>query len=134
MLAKRKLVLGKKLIETIDSPINGKINIYRSWCWPILEVGDLEQSGPFIAGIWKKALKNVQKFKSLKVQSVLILGLGAGTAARLVNRFWPEAKITGVEIDSKIIKLGKKYFDLDKIPNLKIICADAVKWLQKTIR
>jgi len=129
MLAKRKLVFGKKLIETANSPINGKINIYYSWRWPVLEVGGLEQSGPFIAGIWKKGLKNVQKFKGLKVQNVLILGLGAGTAARLVNQFWPKSEITGIEIDPKIIKMGKKYFNLDKIPNLKIACSDVNKWI-----
>lgn len=125
------MLARKKLIAEVNSPINGKIRVYRFWGRLILEVGGLEQSGPLITSIWTKGLKNVQKLKSLKVQSVLILGLGAGSAARLVNRFWPSAKITGVEIDPEIIKSGSRYFRLNEIKNLEIIIADASQWIKK---
>ncbi len=65
------------------------------------------------------------------IHSSLILGLGGGTAAKLVNQFWPEAKIVGIEIDPVIIGLAKKYFALGKISSLKIINADAAEWVKR---
>lgn len=42
----------------------------------------------------------------------LIVGLGAGTSSRILNYFFPNLKITGVEIDPKIIDLGRDFFNL----------------------
>ncbi len=60
---------------------------------------------------------------------VLMLGLGAGTTAKIVtNRFGPIA-IDGVEIDPLMVELGKKYFSLDQ-PNLNITIADATDFIK----
>jgi spermidine synthase len=60
---------------------------------------------------------------------VLILGLGAGTTAKIItNRFGPIA-IDGVEIDPLMVELGKKYFFLDQ-PNLNITIADASEFIK----
>lgn len=128
MLVRKRLPLGKKLIATVDSSVNGKISVYQFWGRPILEVSGLEQSGDFIASIWKKALRRIFNFQT-PIFNVLILGLGAGSAAGLINRFWPQARITGIEIDPEIIKLGRQYFRLNEVSNLEIILADAVDWL-----
>lgn len=122
-------LLVKKLIEKVESSISGEVRIFKVLGKPSLVVGGLEQSGAFIGGIWKKALKKTPKLQNSKTQNVLILGLGGGTVAKLVSQFWPEAKMVGVEIDPVVISLGRKYFDLDKIPNLKIIDQDAVKFI-----
>ena len=48
---------------------------------------------------------------------ILILGNGAGTFAEKCLQYFPDAEITGVEIDEKITELARKYFDLpQKIP------------------
>lgn len=60
--------------------------------------------------------------------SLLILGLGAGSQVALYNRFYKVRSITGVEVDPLIIDLGKKYFDLNDA-NLKTICGDACFFL-----
>lgn len=59
------------------------------------------------------------------MSNVLILGLATGTLAKLINKKFKNAKLTGMEIDPAMIAIGKKYFDLDKIPNLKIVNKDA---------
>jgi spermidine synthase len=41
-------------------------------------------------------------------------------------------KITGVEIDGNVIKMAKKYFELDKISNLDIVLDDAFEFVLKT--
>ena len=46
------------------------------------------------------------------INHCLILGLGGGTVAKLVRKKWPEAKITGVDIDPIMVELGEKYLGL----------------------
>lgn len=91
-------------------------------------VGGYEQSGPLVEEVWKKALKALD----FTPKNILILGLGCGSAAKVISKKFPTAKITGVEIDPVMIKIGKKYFGLGKIPNLKITCADALNFVKKT--
>ena len=120
----------KKLIEEAHSPINERIRIFKVLGRPSMVIGGLEQSGEFIGGIWKKALKKIRNSK-FEIRNSLILGLGGGMAAKLVSQFWPRVKIVGVEIDPVVIKLGKKHFGLNKIPNLKVVNANAVEWVKK---
>lgn len=120
----------KRLIKKTKSRISGEIKVFNVFGRPSLEVGGLEQSGAFVGGIWKKGLTHA-KGQLPKIADGLILGLGAGTVARLVGQFWPEAKITGIEIDAEIIKLARRYFKTHKIPRLKIVKANALKWLEK---
>lgn len=82
----------------------------------------MEQSGPLVKSVWQRAINNIALDQC---SNVLILGLGCGTAARIISQKYPHAKITGVEIDPIMIDIGKKYFALDKIPNLKILVKDA---------
>lgn len=114
-----------KLVEEQTSHFNGIIKVYKLFGHYSLSVDHLTQSGGLVKNIWGKALKIASKSSKLKAKSCLILGLGAGTAAELINQLWPQAIITGVEIDPAIVNLGKKYFNLDKIQNLKIITGDA---------
>lgn len=116
-------------IEEIQSSLSGNIKVIKLFNKPRIIVNDMIQSGGLVELIWKKGIKKVQKFKSLKVQNVLILGLGGGTVTNLINQSFPQAKITGIEIDPAVIRLGKKHFGLGKIKNLKIIQADAVKYV-----
>lgn len=43
---------------------------------------------------------------------ILILGMGSGTFASQCQRYFPDAQIEGVEIDSKITELARNYFSL----------------------
>src|SRR3989338_7700264 len=90
-----------------------------------IQAGGLTQSGGIVEIIWKKTLKKV-KSEEGKVKSALILGLGGGTVAKLIRKNWPEAKITGVDIDPVMIELGKKYLHLDE-SQVKIKIQDATK-------
>lgn len=62
----------------------------------------------------------------------LLLGLGAGSIPLLHEQVNPGLVVTGVEIDPKIIELGKSYFGLDKIHALEnIIIADVRPFLAR---
>lgn len=123
----RKLL--NKTLEETNSPINGKITVYTSFGVPKMSIGGLLQSGGIVADIWKKLANKIISYK-LKVNSILILGLGCGTAAQVFSQKFLQAGIIGIEIDPMVINLGKKYFSLNKIQNLKIICADARKYIK----
>jgi spermidine synthase len=117
---------GEKLLAEVESPINGKIQVIKFLGKPRIIVNNLLQSGGMIELIWKKGVKVISNQKMV-ISNCLILGLGGGSAVNLINQYFPKAKITTIEIDPIMIKLGKKYFDLDKIKNLKIIINDALK-------
>lgn len=56
--------------------------------------------------------------------SVLLLGLGGGSAARLVRALAPEARIVGVEIDPEVVAAARRWFDLDAL-GVEVRVADA---------
>jgi spermidine synthase len=56
------------------------------------------------------------------------LGLGGGTVAKLANKYWPKSEIDGVEIDSVMVELGKKYLGLS---NTKVVIQDAYEFIKK---
>lgn len=74
------------------------------------------------SGYWTAMLPDA------KPRNVLILGLGAGTIARLlVERFGP-LPIVGVEREPRVVELGRSHFGLD-MPNLEIVVADAFQFV-----
>ncbi len=63
---------------------------------------------------------------------VAILGNGAGTTARGYGRFFPRARVDGVEIDPKLEEVGRRYFDMGSNPNLTVHNEDARPWLRRS--
>jgi SAM-dependent methyltransferase len=64
---------------------------------------------------------------------VLILGLGGGSAARIVRALAPKAQITGVELDKEVVKAAKRWFDLDRL-GVDVVCDDALRYLARSRR
>jgi spermidine synthase len=124
------LLTGIQVLEKTSSPTNKNIEVVRSLAFgTYIQVDGLTQSGGVLRGIWKQTLKKVKSQKS-KVKSCLILGLGGGSLALLLNKVYPEAKITGVDIDPKIVKLGKNYLKLDT-EKVNVVISDAMKFVKK---
>jgi len=118
-----------KLLETVDSAYNGTIEVYQQLGQTKIVASGLLQSGGIIEQLWKKPLKKIHK-SGAKIQHVLILGLGGGTLSGLIAKIWPQANITGIEIDKEMIRLGKKYLGLGAILNLTITQADAFDFVK----
>jgi spermidine synthase len=64
---------------------------------------------------------------------VLILGLGGGSAARVVRALAPKARITGVEIDAGVVRAARRWFDLDGL-GVEVVKGDAQRYLERTRR
>jgi len=115
------------IVEEFKSEYSKRLIVKKIWDWGwhyYVTTGVLTQSGGLIGDLWKPTISNVQCLMS----NVLILGLATGTLAKIINKKFKNVKITGIEIDPVMIEIGKKYFDLDKIPNLKILNIDANKY------
>lgn len=121
-------MFGTKILEERKSKYNGALRVVNTWgMGTYIQSDGLTQSGGIVESIWKSTLRHILHTK-YDIQSVLILGLGGGTVAKLIRKNWPEAKIIGVDIDPIMIELGKKYLELDKY-NVDIKIADALYFL-----
>src|SRR5260221_6439906 len=115
-------------ITEVKSPINGKISVHWELGWgKVIKVNGLTQSGGILFEVWQSTLRKLQK-KKPELKNCLILGLGGGSVAKIVSKNWPSSKITGVDIDEKMVSLGKKYLGLDKI-KIDTKIADAYKFV-----
>jgi len=64
-------------------------------------------------------------------RAVLVLGLGAGSAARLVRALAPRARIVGVERSAEVLRAARRHFDLDAL-GVEIVHADARAYLARS--
>ncbi len=55
---------------------------------------------------------------------ILVLGLGGGSVARVARALAPQAHIVGVERDGEVIRMARRWFDLDAL-GVEVIDADA---------
>ena len=116
------------ILEKATSKYNGEIVVKKALGLGVcISVDDLTQSGGILNAIWKRTLFRVIDQK-LIVKNCLVLGLGGGTVATVLHKYWPKVKITGVDIDQEMIRLGKKYLNLRDI-NIKI--GDAYKFVKE---
>ena len=63
---------------------------------------------------------------------VAMLGTAAGTTARQYARYLPDTVIDAVEIDGKLMEIGRRYFDLEPRPQLNEIAEDARPFLRRS--
>jgi spermidine synthase len=61
--------------------------------------------------------------------SVAILGNAAGTTARAIGHYFPDARVDAVEIDPDVSAVGRRLFDMTG-PDLHVHTADARTWLR----
>jgi len=64
------------------------------------------------------------------IDSVLILGYGAGSITKLLNERLNKPRIVGVEIDAEVITIAREYFGLDEIENVSIVEMDAATYVK----
>ena len=64
---------------------------------------------------------------------VLLIGLGAGSLAKFIYRHLPQARITAVEIDSRIAPMAQQHFRLpEDQQRLKVVIADGVDYIERS--
>ncbi len=62
-------------------------------------------------------------------RSLLMLGLGGGTAVRQLKHFVPHIQITALEIDPAMVDLARRYMSLDEL-DINVIVEDAYAYIK----
>ena len=83
------------------------------------------------AGVWDYFLL-APYFTSLaspeEIQSLCVVGLAAGTAAKQYTAIYGPISIDGVEIDPRVVEVGRRFFAMNE-PNLRVILRDGRHFL-----
>jgi len=88
------------------------------------------EPGKVLTGsVWDALAAPLLLLPPARRRSVLILGLGGGSAARLVRALAPRARIVGVELDREVLRAARRWFDLDAL-RLEMVCGDALAYLR----
>ncbi|HJS50047.1 MAG TPA: fused MFS/spermidine synthase [Gaiellaceae bacterium] len=82
-------------------------------------------------GVWDAFLA-VPPLLDRPLERVAILGNAAGTTARALGVYYPEASIDGVELDPAVSRVGRRYFAMDENPRLTVHDVDARPFLRST--
>lgn len=67
----------------------------------------------------------------LKLERLLMIGLGGGAFASFVQAQLPEVYVDAVEIDPVVVRIAKNYFRLDEAENLRVHVVDAVEFVKQ---
>lgn len=116
---------NSKLSKTIEVTwANGEL---------VLDSENTNYSYGSLQRILRRGLLHFGFEKISKLEHILVLGVAGGSVIKtLVDEVKFKGRITGVDIDSDIIKIANEYFKLDQIQNLEIIIDDAFEFILKT--
>lgn len=112
-------------VARFSSPYNREIRINEEKGKYKLLVNGSSQSGEYIKKLWQHALSSFRIYPSPDVRKILVLGVAGGTVIHLLRGLYPDATIEGVDVDSRMIEIGKKYFSLGRFNGLTLIESDA---------
>lgn len=117
--------LGGRLVEQVDSKINGQLFVYHINGKYLLNTQHGNYSyGPLHHG-FRKVFDKL-KVKERPIEKALLLGFGAGSIVSILQEEYKlNCHITAIEYDPVILELGQKYFNSQRFRNLDIHLTDA---------
>jgi spermidine synthase len=87
--------------------------------------------GSVLAGpVWDALAAPIAWLPPARRRSVLILGLGGGSAARVVRALAPQARIVGVEWSAEVVRAARRHLGLDRL-GVEVVVADARGYLER---
>lgn len=95
----------------------------------VLNSNNANYSYGSLHSVMQKGIAEILKNHS--IVSVLMLGLGAGSAIEILHKKCAvKPAITAVEYDEDIVKIACEDFAIQRFPHLKMIVADAFHWIK----
>lgn len=85
------------------------------------------------ASVWDALSLPLLARADLERPRVLILGLGGGSAARVVRAIARRARIVGVEVDREVVRVARRSFGLDAL-GVEVHCDDARRFIEHSRR
>jgi spermidine synthase len=80
--------------------------------------------------VWDGHLVDSFAARTHPPRRVAVLGNAAGTTSRAYEEFFPRTRVDGVEIDSELSEIGRKYFDMNN-PRLHLYHEDARPFMRR---
>ncbi len=62
-------------------------------------------------------------------KSWAIIGVAAGSTPRAIQTVYGDEPVTGVEIDGRVVEVGRRFFAMDELHNLDVVIEDGRTWL-----
>jgi len=119
--------LFPRVQKTVYSEINGDIEITWQNGRKVLNTKNANYSYGKLHKIMQFCLKKVNL---TTVQEVLLLGLGGGSAVKILREeLGYKNKMTAVEIDPEVITIAKEEFEISEDKKTSIICQDALAYV-----
>ena len=78
--------------------------------------------------IWDALAAPLVLLPPARRRSILVLGLGGGSAARVARALAPKARIVGVERSADVVRMARRHLDLDAL-GLEVVIDDARAFL-----
>ena len=92
--------------------------------------GPRDPSSVLTGNVWDGHLVDFFAGRDTPPRRVAILGNAAGTTSRAYEEFFPRTRVDGVEIDSELSEIGRRYFDMNN-PRLHLYHEDARPFLRR---
>ncbi len=87
--------------------------------------------GSALAGpVWDALAAPLAWLPPARRRSVLVLGLGGGSAARVVRALAPRARIVGVEKSAEVVRAARRHLGLGHL-GVEVVVADARAFLER---
>lgn len=115
-------------IKVYETPSNTSTNLEVTWNngQLVLDSKHTNYSFGSLEKVLRKGLHHIGYPTLKNMKSILLLGVAGGSAIKLIrNEIGCVGKITGVDIDPKIIQLAYDYFNLGSYENIEILIKDA---------
>jgi spermidine synthase len=120
-------------IDKRNSPVSKSLEVTWNNGELVLDSKNTNYSYGSLQRILRKGLKYIGYERIRNFENVLLLGVAGGSVIKtLVYEIKYKGKITGIEIDETVLNMANQYFELNKIPNLEIVVADAFEFVLKT--
>lgn len=120
-------------VYQIESEINTSLEVTWNNGQLVLDSKNTNYSYGSLQRVMRIGLAHIGSDAVKKSKSALILGVAGGSVIQtLRDEFDFKGKITGVELDKKIIEIANNYFGLNKFNDVEIINDDAQNFISKT--
>ncbi len=118
------------VIESTGSPYNPVLEVIVNGGKYMLNSRNTNYSYGPLHILFKRAFKKLKPNWS-NINTALILGFGTGCVAETITSHNPDCIIDGVEIDTKVIELGKKYYNTHLMKNVMVHCESAENYMRR---
>ena len=83
--------------------------------------------------VWDAIAAPILALEPGRRRRALVLGLGGGSAARLIRSLAPAAHVVGVELDAEVVAAAREHFDLDAL-GVEVVLGEALAVLRRERR